>query len=83
LRVYNQKHPKTWYENMIYIQHSYNIAIYNSTSKSPFETLFGYFPPLPLEVSYGHQGEVKENITREPLKEEKFVEKIRHIHLQV
>jgi hypothetical protein len=52
-RGYNQKHPKTWDENLIYIQHSYNRAVHTSTSKSPFETCFGYFPPSPLDVVYG------------------------------
>jgi hypothetical protein len=83
LRGYNQKHPKTWDENMIYIQHSYNRAVHTSTGKSPFETCFGYFPPSPLDVVYGKQGGVREDLTGDALKEEKIVEKIRKIHLQV
>jgi hypothetical protein len=36
-----------------------------------------------LDVVYGQQGGVREDITGEALKVEKFVEKIRQIHLQV
>jgi hypothetical protein len=36
-----------------------------------------------LNVVYGQQGEEREDITAESLKEENFVEKIRQIHLQV
>jgi hypothetical protein len=68
---------------MIYIQHSYNRVVHTSIGKSPFEYLFGYFPPSPLDIVYGQQGGEREDITREVLKEEKFVENIRHICLQV
>jgi hypothetical protein len=80
LRGYNQKYPKTWNENLIYTQHSYNRAVHPYTDKSPFETCFGYFPPSPLDVVYGQQG-VREDLTRDALKVEKFVEKIKQIHL--
>jgi hypothetical protein len=83
LRGYNQKHPKTLDENMIYIQHSYNKAIQTSTGKSPFETCFGYFPPSPLDVVYGQQGGVRDDPMGPALKAKKIVEKIRRIHLQV
>ena len=83
LRGYNYTHLKTWDENIIYIKNSYNRAIYTSTGKSPFETFFGYFPPSSLDVVYGHQGGVREGITREALKAKKFVEKTRQIHLKV
>jgi hypothetical protein len=53
LRGYNQKHLNTWDENMIYIQHSYNKVVHTSTSKSPFETCFGYLTPLFLDLVYG------------------------------
>jgi hypothetical protein len=53
LRGYNQKHPNTWDENLIYIQHSYNRAVHASIGKSPFETCFGYFTPSPLDVIHG------------------------------
>jgi len=82
LKGYNQKHLKTWEENLIYIQHYYNKAIHTSSGKSPFETCFAYFPPLSLDVVNGKQG-VREEIIGETLKDEKFVEKIRQIHLQI
>jgi hypothetical protein len=77
LRGYNQKHPKTWDENLIYIQHSCNRAVHTSTGKSPFETCFGYFSPSPLNVLYGQQGGVREDLTKDALKVEKIIEKIR------
>jgi hypothetical protein len=83
LSGYNQKHPRTWDENLVYIQHSYNNIVHASTSKSPFETCFGYFTPFPLNVVYGQQGRVGEDTTREALKDKMFFDKIRSIHLQV
>jgi hypothetical protein len=83
LRGYNQKNLRTWDENLIYKQHSYNKTFHTSTSKSPFETFFGYFPPSPLDFVYGKQGGVREDLTGDALKEKKIIEKIRHIHLQV
>ena len=68
---------------MIYIQHSYNIAVHTSTGNSNFETFFGYFPPSPLDVVYGKKGGFKEDLTLVALKVEKTVEKIKQIHLQV
>jgi hypothetical protein len=68
---------------MIYIQHSYIRAIQTSTSKSPFETFFEYFPPSPLYVVYGQQRSMQEYTTKEALKDEKMVDGIRKIHLQV
>ena len=67
---------------MVYIQHSYNIAVQTSTRKSPFETCFGYFPPLPMDIVYGQQG-VREDLARDDLRVENFIEKIMPIHLEV
>jgi hypothetical protein len=83
LRGYNRKNLKTWDGNIIYIQYSCNIGVHTSTSKSPFETLFGYFPPSPLDVAYEQKGGMREDIIGEALRMEKFVENIRQIHLQV
>jgi hypothetical protein len=83
LRGYNQKHLKTWDENIIYTQYSYNRLVHTSTSKSPFETFFGYFPPSPLDVVYGQQGGDREDLIRDALQEEKLVENIKKIHFQV
>jgi hypothetical protein len=68
---------------MIYRQLSYNKAVDTSTGKPPFENFFGYFPPSTLDVVYGQQGGVRGDLTRDALRVEKIVEKIRHIHLQV
>ena len=40
-------------------------------------------PPSPLDVVYGLQGAVREDLIGDALKEEKNVEKVRHINLQV
>jgi hypothetical protein len=53
LRGYNLKHPRTWDENMVYIQHSYSRFVHTSTSKSPFQICFEYFPPSLLYIIYG------------------------------
>jgi len=82
-RGYNQKHPKIWDENLVYMQHSYNKAVHTSTGKSPFETCFGYLSPSPLDITYGQQGGVKKDIIGDALRAENFIEKIKHIHLQV
>ena len=48
-----------------------------------FESFFGYFTPSPLDVVYGKQGGVREDLTEDALRVEKIVYKIRQIHLQV
>jgi hypothetical protein len=37
LQMYNSNHLRTWDESLLYVQHSYNIAIHSSTSHSPFQ----------------------------------------------
>jgi hypothetical protein len=44
---YNQKHPKTWDENMIYIQHSYNRVVHTSTGKSLLKLALDIFHLFP------------------------------------
>jgi hypothetical protein len=84
LRGYNQKHSKTWDENLVYIQHSYNRAVHTSTGKSPFETCFGYFPPSPLDIAYGATRRSEgRSYKGDALRDKNFIEKIRKIHLQV
>jgi hypothetical protein len=68
LRGENQKHLNTWDENLIYVQQCYDRAVHTSTGKSHFETCFGYLPPSPLDVVYGQQGGVREELTRNTLK---------------
>ena len=81
MRGFNKKHPKTWDENLIYMQHSYNRAVHTSIGKFHFETCFGYLPTSPLDVSYGQQRGLKEDTTNEVLRDENSIYKIRKIHL--
>jgi hypothetical protein len=53
LRGYCSKHPKLWDDQIPYIQHDYNQALHSSTHCSPFETCFGFFPMVPLDLMYG------------------------------
>jgi hypothetical protein len=53
LRGYNQNHPRTWDEKLIYIQHSYNRVVHTLTSKPPFKT---YIEGI---VTYTFFGEIK------------------------
>jgi hypothetical protein len=76
LRGYNQKHPNTWDENLIYIQHSYNRVVHISTNKSPFETCFGHLPPSPLDVVYGQQEGVMEDIMGDALKQKNLLKRL-------
>jgi len=62
---------------LLYIQHSYNKVVHTSTGNSTFETCFGYFPPSPLDITYGKQGGVREYLIGDALRDEKFTEKIR------
>jgi hypothetical protein len=57
MRGYNRKYPKTWDEQLVYIQHSYNIPLHSSINKSPFKTCFGYLPPSPFDIVYGQHKE--------------------------
>ena len=52
------------------------------TSKSSFETCFGYFTPSPLDITYGQHGG-REDLIGDALRVDKFVEKIWYIHRQV
>jgi len=55
LRGYNSKHPKTWVEKLVYIQHSYKQSLHTSTNKNPFDTFIVYLPPLSFKIVYGKQ----------------------------
>ena len=68
---------------MVYIQHYYNKVVHIYTSKFPFETCFGYLPPSPLDIAYGQQRGVREDLTRDALREKLFVENIRKINIPV
>jgi hypothetical protein len=57
LRGYKKTHTKTWAEQVVYIQHSYNKVVHSLTQKSPLEACYGYFPPSPSDVVYGQKEE--------------------------
>lgn len=83
LRGYNQKHIMISNENLIHIQHYYNREVHACIGKFPFETCFGYFPPMPIDVVYGQQGGEKEDTASKVLRDKKIINKMRWIHLQV
>jgi len=83
LRGYCGKHPKSWDEHLEYIQHAYNKVIHSSINKSPFETYFGYLPPSYFDCVFGYQRDEEDSLEKEEKQAEKFVEKIRQIHLKV
>jgi len=68
---------------MVYIQHSYNRSVHNSTGKSQFEICFIYLLPSPFDIAYEQQGGVREDLTGYDLRVEKFIEKIRKIPTQI
>jgi hypothetical protein len=51
LCMYISKHPHTWDENILYVQHSYNRALHSSTSHNPFQVGLGFQPLGPMDVS--------------------------------
>jgi hypothetical protein len=51
LRMYNSKHPRTWDETLLYVQHNYNTTLHNSTGHSPFQVGLGFQPLGPIDVS--------------------------------
>lgn len=76
LRGYNRKHPRTWDENLVYIQHFYNMAVHASTSRTPFETCFGYLPKSSFDVVLRLPCKDNEKLEVEVHKVEKFIGKI-------
>jgi len=73
LRGYNKKHLNIWDENLVYIQHFYNRAVHTSTGNYPFENCFGYLSPSPLDIAYGKQGGVREDLIGDALRAENFI----------
>ena len=49
--MYNSNNPRTWYESLPYVQHSYNRDLHNSTSHNPFQVGFGFQPLCPIDVA--------------------------------
>lgn len=82
IRGYNRKYPGTWDESLAYIQHSYNRAVYTSTMKSPFESCLGYLSTNLLDRAIEQQDEEETRDTK-VTRANKFIERIRQIHLKV
>ena len=74
-KVYNHKHPNSWYEQQAYIKHTYNMEVHYSTQKYHIESWFGYFPWSPFVVCAigGKWEEMHEEEDREKM----FIDEIR------
>jgi hypothetical protein len=81
LRGYFNKHPKLWDENIPYVHHVYNRALHSSTQSSSFETCFGYLPKVPLDLMYGRDADVNEELIEDRAR--KFIQRIQQIHQAV
>lgn len=55
LRGYYGKYPKSWEDNIAFIEHSYNRKIYSYTNKYPFEICYGFLPPSPFDCVFDQQ----------------------------
>ena len=53
LQGYGNKHPKSWGDQLLYVQPMYNQVMYSFTQDSPIETCLGYLPKVPLDMLYG------------------------------
>jgi hypothetical protein len=82
LCMYNSKHPRTWDDNLLYVQHSYKRALHSSTGHSPFQVGLGFQPLGPIDVALPlstthtksfHYQSVIDKSTR-------FIEQMNHIH---
>jgi hypothetical protein len=51
LRMYNSKHPRTWDESLLCVQHSYNRALHSSTGHNPFQVGLRFQPLGPIDVA--------------------------------
>jgi hypothetical protein len=81
LRGYCNKNPKLWDEQIPYVHHAYNRALHSSTPSSPFETRFGYLPKVPLDLMYGRDINVNEEMIED--RPHKFIQRIQQVHRAV
>ena len=51
LHMYNSKHICTWEKILPYVQHIYNISIYNYVGHNPFEVCLGFQPLALINVA--------------------------------
>lgn len=82
LRAYNQQRPRSWDENLPYIQYCYNRAVHGSSGKSPFEVCYGFIPNSPFDIVLSGSA-VGNNSRTEEVAAEKFIHRIQQIHEKV
>ena len=70
LRMYNSKHPRTWYESLPYVQHIYN------------QVGLGFEPLCPIDVAIPFAATQADSthVQSEVSKVNNFIELIQHIH---
>jgi hypothetical protein len=85
LHMYNSNNPHTWNESLPYVQHSYNMALHSSTSRSPFQVSLGFQPLGPIKVALPLATTQKKSSNDQSVidKGTRFIKKIHHIHHQV
>ena len=85
LQMYKSQHPRTWDDNLLYVQNSYNRPIHSSTRHIPFHVGLGFQPLGPIDVALpfastqvdsSHQHTEADKATR-------FIERIQHIREHV
>ena len=84
LCVYKSKHPRTLDENLLYVQHNYNQALYNSIDHNPFEVGLGFQPVCPIDIamSFAATQANSTHVQSEVDKANSFIEHIQHIRQQ-
>jgi hypothetical protein len=83
--MYNSKHPCTWDDSLPYVQHSYNIAIHNSTGHNLIQVGLRFQPLGPIDVALplASTQAKSSHAHKEADKSTRFIEKIQHIRQQV
>jgi hypothetical protein len=69
LQGYCSQHPKSWDDQLLYVQPMYNQVMYYFTQDFLAETCFGYLPKIPLDLLYGKD-------VREKYASHKFIHRI-------
>jgi len=73
LQGYCNRHPKSWNDQLPYVQPMYNQVMYSFTQDSPVETCLGYLPKIPLDFLYGKDSKER-NAAR------KFIQRIQQVN---
>jgi hypothetical protein len=85
LRMYNSKKPRTWDDIIPYVQNSYNLSLYISTSHNTFQVGLRFQPLGPMDVSQPLAVTSTDSspTPTEFRKSTQFIEWIQHIFQQV